>query len=309
MKISLRARLIRWITGFIFRRISADSDIPRMRRLFDRVSYWTRPARGVDVRRTVIAGVDCDWLVPRGCADAPVLYFLHGGAYVTGSSVTHRKMVSHVAVAAGMRALLPNYRLAPESPFPAGLDDCVAVYRELVAGGIEPGQMAIAGDSAGGGMAVATLLSLRDAGDTLPRTACLLSPWLDLSAQGESLVTRARLDPWFRAEQMAGAARHYCSEDQVSNPLVSPVYADVDGLPPTLIQVGDHEILLSDSTRLNNKLAAAGVPAVLQVWPQMWHVFQFFIGRMPESKRAIRDIGRYLDRQFGRVGSELTLER
>ena len=207
---------------------------------------------------TVVAGVDCDWLVPRGCADAPVLYFLHGGAYVAGSSVTHRKMVSHIAVAAGMRALLPNYRLAPEARFPAGLDDCVAVYRELVAGGIEPGQMAIAGDSAGGGMAVATLLSLRDAGDALPRTACLLSPWLDLSAQGESLVTRAELDPWFRAEQMAGAVRHYCSEDQVADPLVSPVFADVSGLPATLIQVGDHEILLSDSTRLNGENVRGG---------------------------------------------------
>jgi acetyl esterase/lipase len=303
--ISIRARIIRFFSRQVFKRISGDTDIPKLRKALDWITAWARPARGTRISRSVLAGIDCDWLIPEGCDDAPVLFFLHGGAYVTGSSGTHRKMVSHIASAAGMRALLPNYRLAPEHRFPAGLDDCVAVYRALLAGGADPGRVVIAGDSAGGGMAMAVLLSLRDAGDPLPFAACLLSPWLDLAGEGESVVTRAAQDPWFRGEQMTDAVRHYCSDDQVKQPLVSPVYADVTGLPRMLIQVGDHEILLSDSTRLSDKLSAAGISVDLQVWPEMWHVFQFFIGWMPESRRAIRDIGRYLKKQFGVATSDL----
>ena len=137
-----------------------------------------------------MSGIDCDWLVPSGCEESSVLLYLHGGAYIMGSSRTHRAMVSYIAKEAGMRALLPNYRLAPEYPFPAGLDDCVAVYRALLDGGTPPERIAIAGDSAGGGMAMATLMSLRDAGDPLPAAAFLMSPWLDLAATGESVWYR-----------------------------------------------------------------------------------------------------------------------
>ena len=159
--------------------------------------------------------------------------------------------------------------------------------------------MAIGGDSAGGNLAMATLLALRDAGDPLPATCFLLSPWLDLAVKGESHETRAEQDPWFRPEDMPEVIRKYCSEYDLKNPLVSPVYADASDLPPTLIQVGDHEILLSDSTRLADNIEKAGGEVTLQIWPEMWHVFQFFIGQMPESKKAIKRIAEYLRLQFG----------
>lgn len=305
--ISFRARIIRLFSKQMFKKITGETDIPMLRKAWEELSARSRPAKGTRVRHATFAGVECDWLVPADCDDAPVLFFLHGGAYVTGSSKTHRAMVSHIARKAHMRALLPNYRLAPEHPFPAGLDDCIAVYREMLAHGIDPRRIAIAGDSAGGGMAMAVMLALRDAGEPLPAAACLMSPWLDLAGEGETLETRANEDPWFRGEHMPQTVAHYCKSEDVRNPLISPVYADVGGLPPVLIQVGDHEILLSDATRMTDKLSAAGGKVTLQVWPEMWHVFQYFVGKMPESKRAIRDIGRFLKKQFGLASRELSI--
>ena len=297
--ISLRGRMIRFMSKQFFKRIKPDADIDKLRSEFEAIGTKMRPADGVQVRHANIAGIECDWLVPEGCDDAPVLYYLHGGAYVMGSPKTHRRMVSHIVSRAGMRALLPDYRLAPENPFPASLEDSTGVYRALIKGGVDPTNMAIGGDSAGGNLAMATLLALRDAGDPLPATCFLLSPWLDLAAKGESHETRAKHDPWFRPEDMPEVVRKYCSEYDLKNPLVSPVYADASDLPPTLIQVGDHEILLSDSTRLADNISNAGGDVTLQIWPEMWHVFQFFIGQMPESKKAIKRIAEYLRQQLG----------
>ena len=218
-------------------------------------------------------------------------------------------MVSHIAKQAGVRAILPNYRLGPEDPFPAGLEDCLAVYRKLLSSGVSPEQLVIGGDSAGGGMAMATLLSLRDANDPMPAAACLLSPWLDLAGEGESMQTREGPDPWFRSEEMPKVAARYCLQDQIRNPLVSPVYADVHGLPPILIQVGDHEVLLSDSTRMAQKISDAGGQVTLQVWPEMWHVFQYFVGKMPESRRAIRQIGAFLRANLERADPSIAANR
>jgi monoterpene epsilon-lactone hydrolase len=296
--ISLRARFVRFVTRQLFRNIDGDADIPELRARWEKIAARSRMAPGVRVKYVDIAGIECEWLVPSGCKEAPVLLYLHGGAYVSGSAKTHRSMVSYLVKRAGMRALVPNYRLAPEHPFPAGLEDCVAVYRELVASGVSPADIAIGGDSAGGGMTMAVLLRLRDAGDVLPRAAVLLSPWLDLRGTGESTKTRARQDPMFKVEDMPNAARHYAPPEEQANPLVSPVYADVHGLPPILIQVGDHEILLSDSTRIAEKISAAGGQVTLQVWPHMWHVFQYFIGRMPEAKKSLVDVANYLRRLF-----------
>jgi len=299
--ISLRARIVRSISKQLFKNISGDSEVAPLRDTFEKLGARTRPALGTRIRHATIAGVECDWVVPKDCDESRVLLFLHGGAYVMGSSRTHRTMVSHIARAAGVRALLPNYRLAPEDPFPAGLEDCLAVYRQLLDSETAAEKLVIAGDSAGGGMTMAALLSLRDAGDPMPAGCCLLSPWLDLAADGESTVTRAALDPWFKVADMSKTAAHYCLKGQIRDPLVSPLYGEFGGLPPTLIQVGDHEILLSDSTRASEKMTAAGTEVTLQVWPDMWHVFQFFVGKMPESKRAIRDIGTFLKQQLDKA--------
>ena len=307
--ISFRARFVRLVTRHLFKKIGGDPDIPRLREIWENLAEKSRPAPGTRVRYVDIADVECDWLVPSGCQDAPVLLYLHGGAYVSGSSKTHRSMVSHIATKAGVRALLPNYRLAPEDPFPAGLNDCVKVYLDLVRSGVDPANIAIGGDSAGGGMTMAVLLSLRDAGAPLPRTAVLLSPWLDLTGQGDSIRSRADEDPLFDGKDMPRAASHYAPSEELENPLISPVYADVHDLPPTLIQVGDHEILLSDSTRIAEKMTADDVQVTLQVWPDMWHVFQYFIGRMPESERAIDDIATYLRARFVDSDERVTDEK
>jgi len=296
--ISIRARIVRFVSRQVMKKLSPDSDVLKVRASFEKMHGRRRPARRVTSSAATLAGVHCEWLVPRGCEGAPLLYYLHGGAYLMGSPGTHRKMVSHIARKAGLRALLPDYSLAPEHPFPAGLNDCLAVYRELLRAGEDPDRIVVGGDSAGGGMSMAVMLSLRDAGDPLPQAAVLLSPWLDLSAQGESMTTRAGVDPWFDPAHMPKIANYYCDESQRRDPLVSPVYADVGGLPPMLVQVGDHEILLSDSTRLTGSVTAAGGHVTLQVWPDMWHVFQFFVGQMPESKRAIADIADFAGQQL-----------
>lgn len=303
--ISFRARLVRFVTRQLFRRLDADADIPSLRARWEKIAARSRSIPGIRVKYVEIDGVECEWLVPTDCLNAPVLLYLHGGAYVSGSARTHRTMVSYLARAAGMRALLPNYRLAPEHPFPAGLEDCVTVYRQLIACGMSADDIVIAGDSAGGGMTMATLLSLRDDEDPLPAAAVLISPWLDLTASGESARSRIDHDPLFRVEDMPKAASHYAPSEKHRDPLVSPVFADMHGLPPLLVHVGDHEILLSDSTRLADGVEAAGGSVALKVWPDMWHVFHYFVGRMPEAGRALDEIAQWL---YGVLGHERAAE-
>ena len=262
---------------------------------------WT--PRKVTVEETKIRGLHAEWLTPAGCPDDKLLLYLHGGAYVMGNCATHRQMVSHIANFSGIKALLPEYRLAPEHPFPSAIDDIVGLYRSLLADGYAAENIVVAGDSAGGGLTMATLLSLRDAGDPLPAAACLLSPWLDLAANGDSMTTRAKKDPWFQPEDMPIVAAYYCREDELTNPLVSPVYADLSGLPPLYIQVGEDEILLSDSTRAAEKIRAAGGDVEIEIWRGMWHVFQAFLVQVPEGKKAVRRLGGYVRRALHKGSS------
>jgi acetyl esterase/lipase len=261
---------------------------------------WT--ARGVTVEPTEVAGLTAEWLLPECAPEDRLLLYLHGGAYLMGGCATHRQMVSYIARASGVRTLLPEYRLAPEHPFPAAIDDVVRLYRSLRHGGMAAESIVIAGDSAGGGLAMATLLSLRDAGEPMPAAACLISPWLDLTGEGDSMTERAAHDPWFRPEDMPIIARYYCRDDQVRHPLVSPVFADLEGLPPLFIQVGEDEILLSDSTRIADNIRQAGGQVSLEVWPRMWHVFQAFVHHVPEAREAVGNIGDFVGTTLG-VGS------
>jgi monoterpene epsilon-lactone hydrolase len=292
---SIRAKLARSISSAFVRRVDVNEiDIEEFRGRLNSLGRSMITAFGVSVEKDVVNGLNVEWLTPKDHMDGKLLLYLHGGAYVLGGCDLHRQMVSHIARAGRIRAILPEYRLSPEHKYPAAINDAVGVYRSLLKMGLKPQDIIFAGDSAGGGLSVATLLALRDAGDPLPAAAVLLSPFLDVTASGASMQSRADKDPWFRAEDIPIVADHYCEPHQRRFPLVSPVFANVEGLPPMLIQVGDHEILLSDSERLADECVAAGIDVELEVWPEMWHVFQMFTRKMPESRQAIDKIGRYI---------------
>jgi len=294
-RISLRARIFRAIISWYLKRIDARTlDIVKTRRRLDFFGGLGIKPRRVSRRREKLAGLPAEWLAPHGAPDDAGLLYWHGGAYVVGSIRSHRPLVSHIAKAAGVQAVIPEYRLAPEHRFPAALEDAVRAYRQLLQSGIKPDRIFVGGDSAGGGLTVAMLLALRDEGVPLPRACILLSPWLDLTGSGESMRTHAGRDPLFKPHDMPGVVAQYCDEQKLRLPTVSPVFADVAGLPPTLIQVGEEEILLSDSERYAGKLRDAGIEVKLDVWPGMWHVWQMFVGLMPESRIANVKLGHFV---------------
>ena len=238
-------------------------------------------------------GVPAEWIRPPGAAADRAILYLHGGGYVIGSINTHRDLVSRVARAAGAPGLSVEYRLAPEHPHPAAVEDSTAAYRWLLAQGVPAERVVVAGDSAGGGLTVATLLALRDAGDPLPAAAVCLSPWVDLEVLGESMTTKADTDPMIQREGLLEMARAYLGEASPQTPLAAPLHADLERLPPLLIQVGTAEMLLDDSTRLAEKARAAGIDVTLEPWEDMIHVFQFFPA-MPEAQQAIERIGEFV---------------
>lgn len=292
---SIRAKIVRSISSAYLQRVDvAAIDLVKVRKRWNRLGRSMITAFGVSVEKDTVNGLHAEWLTPKNHMEGKVLLYLHGGGYVVGGCDMHRQMVSHIARAGRIRTLLPEYRLAPEHKFPAAIDDAVGVYRSLLQMGLKPEDIVFAGDSAGGGLSVATLLALRDAGDPLPAAAVLLSPFLDVTGSGASMKTRAEQDPWFHAKDLAIIADYYCEPHQRQFPLVSPVFANIEDLPPMLIQVGDDEILLSDSERLADECVAAGIDVELEVWPEMWHVFQMFTRKMPEARQAINKIGRYI---------------
>jgi acetyl esterase/lipase len=239
-------------------------------------------------------GVPAEWITTPDVVAERVIYYLHGGGYVMGSINTHREMVSRLSRAASARVLIINYRLAPENPFPAAVDDSLAAYRWLLSVGVDPARLVIAGDSAGGGLTVTTLISLRDAGESLPRAGICLSPWVDLECLGECMVTRAERDPILTRDISLMLAKAYLGDTDPRTPLVSPLYADLTGLPPLLIQVGTAEVLFDDATRLADHARAAGVDVILEPWDDMIHVWHMFAAILPEGQQAIDRIGEFI---------------
>ena len=293
--ISLRARLTRALLRMRVRLRKPDTPMPERRARLDRMGGAIAAADGVRIVPERVGALYAEWLVPKGAAEDEAVLYLHGGAYTAGSCASHRNAVSHIARAAGIRLLLPEYRLAPEHPFPAALEDGLAAYRWLLERGADPRKVILAGDSAGGGLALAVMVAARDEGTPLPGAASLISAWTDLAATGGSLKSRNDKDPWFDADEIAPMARNYHQDTDPRHPLVSPLYASLEGLPPLMLQVGDHEVLLNDSTRVAEKAREAGVDVTLRVWPGMWHVWHFFVGRMPEAKQAILEMAAFTE--------------
>jgi acetyl esterase/lipase len=239
-------------------------------------------------------GVPAEWAIAAGASgDRAVLYF-HGGGYVMGSIVTHRGLVAGISQASGARVLSVDYRLAPENRYPAAVEDGVACYRFLLEQGLAPASIAIAGDSAGGGLTMATLLALREAGDPLPAAGVCISPWVDLTQSGETIETKAEEDPMVSGELLQQMADAYVEDSDARAATASPCFADLAGLPPLLIQVGTAETLLDDSRRLADRAKSSGVDVVLEEWDEMIHVWHAFAPLLPEGRQAILRIGEYL---------------
>ena len=259
----------------------------------------TGEASGVSCALVDAGGVPAQWLTPEGARSDRVLLYVHGGGYVLMSAETHRKMVSHIAKAIGCRALNVDYRLAPEHPHPAPVNDALAAYRYLLAQGIEPAHIAIAGDSAGGGLAIATALKIRDEGLPMPAALAPISPWTDMEGNGESVKTRAAVDMIVSPQALSQLAGVFLGGASARDPYASPLYADLKGLPPTYIQVGDDEVLLDDSLRFATKARVAGVDVTCEVFPEMQHVFQIAAGGMPEADQAVAKMGAWLKARLG----------
>ncbi len=244
-------------------------------------------------------GVPAQWISGPGAAGDKVMFCLHGGGYTTGTARSIYGIISRLAAATGCRALAVDYRLAPEHPFPAAIDDAVAAYRWLLDQGHPGRSISFLGVSSGGGLALTALITLRDAGVGLPACAVLLSPWTDLAGTGESLSTRAEADPVVTQKMNRFHAALYAGETDLRHPLVSPLYADLRGLPPLLIHVGSDEILLDDSIRLAERAKEAGVETTLDVWEGMWHVWHAFAPRLPEGVRAIDQAAGFIRGKWG----------
>jgi monoterpene epsilon-lactone hydrolase len=241
----------------------------------------------VSVEPVSANGVRAEWTAtPGATADAAILY-LHGGGYVIGSLDSHRHLVAEAARAAGCWALALDYRLAPEHPFPAPVDDAVAGYRYLLGRGIKPGRIAIAGDSAGGGLVVSAMVAIRDAGLPQPGSGWCISPWVDMEAIGETMTSKAEADPTVQKAGILDMARLYLNGADPRSALAAPLYADLTGLAPLLIQVGAAETLLDDAIRLTRVAGAAGVYVDLQIWPEMIHVWHLFHPELGAGRRAI----------------------
>lgn len=207
---------------------------------------------------------------------------------------THRNLMGRISRSAEARVLGVNYRLAPEFPAPAALEDATAAYRWLLTNHASAPHIAIAGDSAGGGLSLSTLVALRDATDPLPAAAVCLSPWIDMEATGDSMTTKATIDPVNHRDGLLKNAERYLRDGNRKAPLASPLYADLTGLPPLLIQVGEAEVLLDDSKRVAERAKSFGVDVDLEVWPEMIHVWQLFAAVLPEAQQAIRHIGAFI---------------
>ena len=239
--------------------------------------------------------MDAEWIGEQD-ADRTLLY-LHGGGYVLGSIDTHRSMVTRLCKFAGIRGLIVDYRLAPEHPFPSAIEDAEQAYDYLIENGVAPEKMLLAGDSAGGGLSLALMQTLREHGKAQPKAVALLSPWTDLTISGRSHKERAERDPMIDVERMPQAIDWYCPNQDKKNPLISPVFADLAGFPPLFVQVGSEEVLFDDSTRLVENAEKADVDAELQIWPDMPHVHQIAHRFVPEAKAALRDIAGFFNRK------------
>jgi acetyl esterase/lipase len=271
----------------------------RRQRLDEVGSVWP-VADDVTLAPVDLGGVPGEWSIVPGSDAARVLMFFHGGGYCSGSITSHRRLVTEAGRAAGMRTLAVGYRLAPEHPFPAAFDDALTTWRFLRQQGIAASHVAVGGDSAGGGLTIALINRLREAQEELPACAWLLSPWTDLTMSGSTLATKDAVDPLIHKGYLGELADAYLPAGlDRQDPRVSPLYADVSGFPPTLIQIGSAETLLADSLRFAAIAGAADVAVTLEIWPHMIHAWPLWNARLDAGRRALASAGAFIRDRIG----------
>ena len=278
-----------------------SSNIAERRARLDTVASADGVAPDIAFTAATIGGSAAEWSLAPGSDDGKVLLYFHGGGYCSGSILSHRGMVSETGRAAKVRTLALGYRLAPESPFPAALDDAVSAYEFLLSEGFAGESIAIGGDSAGGGLTLATLIRLRDGGRPLPACAWLVSPWVDLEMTGATLDSKADVDPLIHRDYLEELASNYVGAGDRRDPLISPIHADLAGLPPMLVQVGTAETLLDDAVAIAGRLGSADVAVDLEIWPHMIHAWHLWSRRVREGRQAVVSAGAFLRGHLSRI--------
>lgn len=304
---SIRTRLLNQVLRLTVKRHMATAaltavEIAKTRARMDRFgrSGGARKASKVNFEMGELGGVPLCWAEPKTPADSPrpVILHMHGGAYFVGSSDAYRPFAANLALAADARVAMLDYRLAPEAPYPAAPDDAIAAYKALLQQGVPAQRIAISGDSAGGNLALVTLLKIKEV--RLPTPACgvLLSPWADLTGSGESILSNAKHDAMLPGARMPEAAHLYAGENDLRDWRLSPLFGDYAGLPPLTIHCGSHEILRDDARRVASCAREAGVKVELKEWPQAPHVFPVFADLLPEGRAAMIEIAAWLAEQL-----------
>lgn len=267
------------------------------RKGLERLFGVSKIPRGVKFEKATHKGIHAEWIIPKNIKHKGVVLYLHGGGYMLGSIHTHSPLMARIALAAKTKVLAIEYSLAPERPYPAALEDSLNTYHWLLEEGISPDKIIIAGDSSGGGLAIATLLKLRDNNEPMPAACVCISPWLDLQVSGETITTHAKKDLLVNSIGLQIAAFSYAQETELTHPYISPLYADLKGLPPLYFQVSNSEVLLDDAVRFEKKAIESGVNIEVHIWKNMlhvWHAFSF----LPEAKKATKEIGKFIEEKL-----------
>jgi acetyl esterase/lipase len=292
---SLQHSLIKRALSSLFGGIRDNGfSIPELRKSLDMHSMVFFLPWGVETETMRLGNVAAEWIIPREADHDKVLLYLHGGGYQVGSIKTHRALVGAIAKSSGVCALIPEYRLAPEHPFPAALEDSLAAYKYLLETGHDPSDIVVGGDSAGGGLAVSLLLEIRDQNLPMPASAILLSPWVDLTVSQPSVLKLIDQSPTLFLREMRIWAKNYAGDFPLELPKISPMYADLKGLPSMLIQTSDADALIDENQMLAANARRDGVEVDLQVWPGMFHVWQVFWRELSQGQEAIDKLGAFV---------------
>lgn len=305
IKVNRRPSLVLRVFKLIFRIIrffthkKVEFDVPRHRRELDRGAWFMPRFRKVAYEKLQVNGLKAEWITPNKVKyPEKVLYYLHGGAYAVCSIETHRRLVARLAYLTGMKALMIEYRMAPEHPFPTAIDDAAGGFNWLLEQGYSSKNIVIGGDSAGGGLSVTSMLRLRDTQQPLPAFALLVSPWTDLEGTGESNITKDLPDSVLNNPALVWHGKLYAGKESLRHPMISPIYADLTGLPPLYIVVGEEELIYNDSTRLAEKADACGVNVTLEKWAHMFHVWQVYDFIMPEANASLHEMAKRMQQML-----------